>query len=135
MTRRWSVIAVGSLTLAVATLSLADSQAMQLKLVDHQLILSGPVVGDELAKLAEALAKSPDVDTVILRNSPGGNAPAGYQVGQLLRERGLRTAVSGFCYSSCSRMFLGGRRRSSPTITPRNAPRSAFMGTITPTDA
>ncbi len=84
---------------------------MELKVVGHQLILSGPVVGDEPARVAQALAKSPDVDTVILRNSPGGDAPAGYQVGQLLRERGLRTAVSGFCYSSCSRMFLGGRTR------------------------
>jgi len=46
-----------------------------------------------------------------LRNSPGGDAPAGYQTGQLLRERGLRTAVSGYCYSSCSRMFLGGSTR------------------------
>src|SRR5215468_6997874 len=55
---------------------------------------------------------SPAITTVILRNSQGGNAPAGYQVGQLLRERGVRTAVSGYCYSSCSRMFLGGRTRS-----------------------
>jgi hypothetical protein len=48
---------------------------------------------------------------VILRNSGGGNAPAGYQVRQLLREHGVRTAVSGYCYSSCSRMFLGGSAR------------------------
>ena len=58
-----------------------------------------------------ALASSPGIETVILRNSGGGNAPAGYQIGQLLRERGLRTAVSGYCYSSCSRMFLGGSAR------------------------
>ena len=85
--------------------------AMELKIVGNQLILSGPVVGDEPDKVREALASSPAIDTVILRNSGGGNAPAGYQVGQLLRERGLRTAVSGYCYSSCSRMFLGGSAR------------------------
>jgi hypothetical protein len=85
--------------------------AMELKIVGNQIILSGPVVGDEPGKVKEALANSPGIDTVILRNSPGGNAPAGYQVGQLLRERGLRTAVSGYCYSSCSRMFLGGATR------------------------
>jgi hypothetical protein len=84
---------------------------MELKIVGNQLILSGPVVGDESGKVREALASSPGIETVILRNSGGGNAPAGYQVGQLLRERGLRTAVSGYCYSSCSRMFLGGRTR------------------------
>jgi hypothetical protein len=97
--------------LAALTLSPTGSSAMELKVVGNQLILNGPVVGDEPGKVQEALAKSPEIETVILRNSPGGNAPAGYQVGQLLRERGLRTAVSGYCYSSCSRMFLGGRTR------------------------
>jgi len=84
---------------------------MDLKVVGTQIILSGPVVGDEPGKVREALESSPGIDTVILRNSGGGNAPAGYQVGQLLRERRLRTAVSGYCYSSCSRMFLGGSTR------------------------
>jgi hypothetical protein len=85
--------------------------AMELKVVANQLILSGRVVGDEPEKVREALASSPEIDTVVLRNSPGGNAPAGYRVGELLREHGLRTAVSGYCYSSCSRMFLGGSAR------------------------
>jgi hypothetical protein len=103
--------AVAVFLIAVATLSPTGSSAMELKVVGDQLILSGRVVGDEPGKVTEALAKSPEIDTVVLRNSLGGNAPAGYQVGQLLRERGLRTAVSGYCYSSCSRMFLGGRTR------------------------
>jgi hypothetical protein len=97
--------------IAIAAFSPSELPAMELKVAGYQLILSGRVVGDEPGKVTEALAKSPEIDTVILRNSPGGNAPAGYQVGQLLRERGLRTAVSGHCYSSCSRMFLGGRTR------------------------
>src|SRR5260370_14286137 len=87
------------------------ASAMELKIVGSQLILSGPVVGDEPGKIREALTSSLGIETVILRNSGGGNAPAGYQVGQLLRERGLRTAVSGYCYSSCSRMVLGGSTR------------------------
>jgi hypothetical protein len=102
---------VAAVLLATLTLSPARLIAMELKVVGDQLTLSGPVVGDEPAKVEEVLTKSPEIDTVILRNSPGGNAPAGYRVGQLLRERGLRTAVSGYCYSSCSRMFLGGRTR------------------------
>jgi hypothetical protein len=85
--------------------------AMELKIVGDQIILSGPVVGDEPEKVLEAFASSPGIETVILRNSPGGNAPAGYKVGQMLRKRGIRTAVSGYCYSSCSRMFLGGSTR------------------------
>ena len=84
---------------------------MELKIVGNQIILSGPVVGDEPEKVREALANSPEIDTVVLRNSPGGDAPAGYQIGQMLRDRGVGTAVSGYCYSSCSRMFLGGSTR------------------------
>ena len=78
--------------------------------------------------MKEALANSPDIDTVILRNSPGGDAPAGYQTGQLLRERGLRTAVSGYCYSSCSRMFLGGRTRYFTDDYPAEQTHIGFHG-------
>jgi hypothetical protein len=119
---------LATVSIAVLMLSVTGSAAMDLKVVGHQLILSGPVVGDEPAKVAEALAKSPEVDTVILRNSPGGNAPAGYRVGELLRERGLRTAVSGFCYSSCSRMFLGGRTRYFTDDYPAERTEIGFHG-------
>ena len=101
---------------------------MELTIVDKQLILTGRIVGDEPSKVREALAKSPEIDTVILRNSPGGNAAAGYEVGQLLRERGLRTAVSGFCYSSCSRMFLGGRTRYFTDDYPAERTEIGFHG-------
>jgi hypothetical protein len=111
MWRLSSLGAVGALVFAVATLSATGSSAMELNIAGNQLILSGRVVGDEPGKVTDVLAKHPEIDTVILRNSPGGDAPAGYQVGQLLREGGFRTAVSGYCYSSCSRMFLGGRTR------------------------
>jgi hypothetical protein len=88
-----------------------DLFAMDFKTIGNQLILSGPVVGDELGKTQKILAGSPSVDTVILRDSPGGNVPTGYRMGELFRTKGLQTAVSGYCYSSCSRMFLGGKRR------------------------
>jgi hypothetical protein len=49
------------------------ASAMELKIVGNQIILSGPVVGDEPEKVREALASSPIIDPVILRNSPGEN--------------------------------------------------------------
>jgi hypothetical protein len=117
-----------AVSIAVLMLAMTGSSAMDLKVLGHQLILSGPVVGNEPAQVVEALAKSPAVNTVILRNSLGGNAPAGYQVGQLLREGGLRTAVSGFCYSSCSRMFLGGRTRYFTDDYPAERTEIGFHG-------
>src|SRR5262249_12027349 len=71
----------------------------------------GGVVDGDAESIQRALSTSSDIRTIILRNSPGGHAPTGYRVGELFRARGLRTAVSGFCYSSCSRMFLGGKDR------------------------
>jgi hypothetical protein len=118
----WRVL-IGALMLLPVS-----APAMDLKVLGRQLILTGSVVGDEPAKVAEALAKSPEIDTVILRNSPGGDAPAGYQVGQLFRERGLRTAVSGYCYSSCSRMLLGGRTRYYTDDYPLEATNIGFHG-------
>jgi hypothetical protein len=85
--------------------------AMDAKVVGDQLILSGPVISGDLDKIRDALAASPAISTVILRNSPGGDIATGYRTGELFREKGLRTAVSGYCYSSCSRMFLGGQVR------------------------
>jgi hypothetical protein len=90
----------------------ADSSlAMEVTAVDGQIILSGPVVDGDLAKVKYTLAMNPNIRAAILRNSPGGHIRTGYAVGNLFREMGLRTAVSGYCYSSCSRMFLGGKER------------------------
>jgi hypothetical protein len=128
MWRLSSLGAVGALVFAVATLSATGSSGMELNIAGNQLILSGRVVGDEPGKVTDVLAKHPEIDTVILRNSPGGDAPAGYQVGQVLREHGLRTAVSGYCYSSCSRMFLGGRTRFYTDDSPPEDTNVGFHG-------
>jgi hypothetical protein len=99
------VLVLGSLAFSTR------STAMTLREVGDQLILSGPVVDGDASKVRQALANNPAIRTVILRNSPGGDVPTGYEIGNLMREKGLRTAVSGYCYSSCSRMFLGGKDR------------------------
>jgi hypothetical protein len=122
-----NICAIG-VWIAAAVLPTTEPSAMELKIVGKQLILSGRVVGDEPGRVREALANSPEIDTVILRNSPGGDAPAGYQTGELLRERGLRTAVSGYCYSSCSRMFLGGRTRYFTDDYPAEQTHIGFHG-------
>jgi hypothetical protein len=84
---------------------------MEVKAVGDQLILTGPVIGGDFDKIQNTLTQSPEITTVILRDSHGGDVPSGYRVGELFRARNIRTAVSGFCNSSCSRMFLGGKVR------------------------
>ena len=63
------------LSIVMLTLSPTLALAIELKAVANQIILTGPVLGDEPGKLRGALASSGEIDTVILRNSSGGNAP------------------------------------------------------------
>jgi hypothetical protein len=73
--------------------------------------LSGPVIGSEYEQLLAILASHP-IKTVVFTQSHGGDADAGYDVGELVRQRGLATVIRGSCTSSCSRMWLGGVTRT-----------------------
>jgi hypothetical protein len=117
-----------AVTFSAIMLMAGTASAMGIRRIGNQLILSGPVVGGEYDQVADLLAANPDVDTVILRNSPGGDIPTGYRLGELFRARGIHTAVSGYCYSSCSRMFLGGRYRSFTDDVPPDATHVGFHG-------
>ena len=87
------------------------AHGMDLATDGNTIILSGPVTTTDLAKVKDAFAANPKIDLVVMRNSHGGDAWTGYRVGELLRNAGVTTAVSGYCISSCSRMFLGGKTR------------------------
>jgi hypothetical protein len=103
----------GTLVIAILISGLATSlaHAMTIVVAGDQLILSGPVISADYDAVQSNLSSNPQIKMVILRNSPGGNAPIGYRLGELFRQKGLQTAVSGYCYSSCSRLFLGGKER------------------------
>jgi len=104
---RWLVLVSVSFS-GVLPLSV---HAMDMSVADNIATLSGPVVNGDLDKFQEALAAQPGITTVVLKNSFGGDASAGYRIGELIRNRSLTTVVSGYCVSSCSRMFLGGKVR------------------------
>jgi hypothetical protein len=102
--------------------------AMEIAVAGDQLILSGPVVAHDYDEVAGTLAAKPQIKIVILRNSPGGDAPTGYHLGELFRKMSLQTAVSGFCYSSCSRLYLGGRERYFTDDYPAEYTQIGFHG-------
>ena len=114
----------------VATLigAATPAGAMQINVSGDQIILSGPVVWSDAADVALTLADNPAVTTAILRNSPGGDANSGYAIGEIFRAKAMRTAVSGFCYSSCSRMFIGGRTRVFTSDFPPDQTHVGFHG-------
>lgn len=89
----------------------STAQAMEVEVRGRAVLMSGAVTGIELRVLEGTLDNHPDITTVVLKNSHGGNARTGYAVGEYIRSHKLNTALSGFCISSCSRMFLGGVQR------------------------
>ncbi len=101
---------------------------MDIKRVDHTLILSGIVVQPDLDRIKKEFAKAPTITHVVLRNSMGGNSWTGYRLGELFREKGVTTAVSGHCVSSCSRLFLGGKTRMFSDDYPSSLTYVGFHG-------
>ena len=94
-----------------AVLLALPAQAMDIRTCGGQVILSGRVEGNEYRRVEDILSRNPEIRTAVLRNSPGGDADTGYRIGELFREKGIATYVSGYCRSSCSRFFLGGKER------------------------
>lgn len=104
---------INSLSIAMVGFVLAShAAAMDIEIRPPFVVLSGRVTGTELRLLKDAIADNPSITTVVLKDSGGGDASSGFSVGEYIREKGLNTAVSGYCRSSCSRMFLGGNVRS-----------------------
>ena len=73
----------------------ATAQAMDVEVRGQAVLMSGPVTGIELRVLESTLESHPDINTVVLKNSHGGDARTGYAVGEFIRAHKLNTALSG----------------------------------------
>ena len=110
-------------------LPLAHAAAMDFRVAGNQLVMSGRTGGDDLAKLRDLIPENPQIDTVILRDAPGGRIQTAQRLSEMIGERGWRTAVSGSCSSACVLIFLGGRERHFADGTPGN---QTFIAIHTP---
>jgi len=90
---------------------LPSKTSMGFKLDGTSLTMSGSVRGPECQMLKTIFRERP-IKTIILQDSRGGRASTGYCVGEFIREKNIETIISGYCHSSCSRMWLGGVKRS-----------------------
>ena len=89
----------------------ALARPMDLRIAGNELHLRGQLFGTEFGAFRNALAAHPEIDTVVLRDSPGGEGATAFRIGEHIRDAGLRTVVAGRCYSACTLMFLGGKER------------------------
>jgi Clp protease len=95
--------------------------SMEFKRHQEWLMLSGPVVSDDKARLRDAIAAG-GVRTIVLHNSPGGDLNNGMWLGQMVREQGWNTVLAGYCASACALIFVGGvERRFSTRYDFRNS--------------
>ena len=96
----------------------ALARPMDLRVAGNELHLRGQLFGTEFGAFRSALAEHPEIDTVVFRDSPGGEGTTAFRIGEHIRDVGLRV-VAGRCYSACTLMFLGGKdRRFARTARP-----------------
>lgn len=112
------------LLLAFALLP-ALAQAMELRVAGNEIHLRGQVMGFEFGLFRELLGGHPEVDTIVLRDSPGGDGRTAFRIGEAIRDAGLRTVVAGRCYSACTLIFLGGKSRH---FARSSRPEAMFLG-------
>ena len=106
--------------------------AMDVRVAGNQLIMSGGITGAEIAQMRDVMPSNPQIDTVILKDSRGGDVWTAMRLGEMFQERGFKTAVSGHCMSACVIAFLGGTERS---FADGREGRYTFLAIHTPTYA
>jgi hypothetical protein len=122
---------------AALCMAAASAAGMDIKVVGDQLIMSGPIDGTELARLRDAIAgqSAGTIKGVILRDSPGGDVWTSLRIGELIRDNGWSTGVSGYCFSGCALMFLGGVERHFTDDKPVLQTQVAFHATYYTSDS
>ena len=84
---------------------------MEFRVAGNELHLRGKVEGYESGLFKDVVAEHPEIDTVVFRDSPGGDGWSAFRVAERIRDGGFRTVLAGRCHSACTIMFLGGRER------------------------
>ncbi len=96
---------------ALLCVAVRPANAMTTRVVQDQVIVSGPLTPPDVDRFAKLLDGKPAITTVILWNSPGGAFEANRGLTKLIADRKLDTAVAGFCLSACAMVFLAGNER------------------------
>jgi hypothetical protein len=74
-------------------------------------VIEGEFWRAEFERFRELYEAQPQIRCLELRASPGGATYGALLIGQMARERGMRTVARGRCVSACALAFLGGTRR------------------------
>lgn len=99
-----------SLLLAASLVFHVQTHAMTVEVKNNQVFASGLIGGEDFRKFEAAFSK-PEIDTVVLVNSLGGDLWTGLTISRLITSKGYKTVTAGYCISACSLMFMAGKER------------------------
>ncbi len=117
------------MALLVALATQAPARAMEMEIRGDQIVIGGPVLPGDFAQFKKLIDwRGFRINTVVLKDSPGGIAQEGFSIAELIRKQRLRTAVSGRCFSACALIFLGGQQRGFAEDPPPDRNFVAFHG-------
>ena len=97
-----------------------------------QIVISGPIEPGDVDQFMSLLHQFPEINTVILYDSPGGSGNVMQRLTAIIQGRKLDTAVSGNCISACAMIFLSGVHRSFANVTPVAETSIGFHGSYEP---
>lgn len=83
---------------------------MEFNLIGNTLVLSGAVVDTDLAKARNALDPT-KVKLIVMHHNAGGDLLNAIRIGEIIRDSGIPTTISGLCISACGLIYLGGKNK------------------------
>lgn len=126
----WNRECVGEYSIPASAAVVSPDPSATLTFFGHQVAVQGVFDDGFSVRFAAELQQHPSTDTIQL-SSVGGSLSDALEVGRLIRERGLRTVISGSCFDECALVFMAGLDReiyrghnrlgfSAPTSSPLN---------------
>jgi ATP-dependent protease ClpP protease subunit len=91
---------------------LGPEVSIQVRADGKSILLKGGINDGAAEALAEALARSPSVRTVVLQSN-GGWIRQGDMIAKVITDHGLNTYVEQECSSACTLAFLAGKERAA----------------------
>lgn len=94
-----------------ALVGACTSQAEPVRVEGSCLVIEGEFWRPEFERFRALYEAHPEIRCLELRASPGGATVGALMIGQMARDRAMRTVARGRCVSACALAFLGGERR------------------------
>lgn len=81
------------------------------------LVLDGSITPRTAFVFLSLVGANPDIEGLVIAQSPGGNLAAAHQIGREIQDRGMNTFLITNCASACVDIFIAGDRREVTEVS------------------